>query len=72
MADLLTVHAVVVNADGSSLDDASSGACAPGHPASCNVPRSVSWVDEFPKSGSPIVLSRELRRSYRADRGSNV
>jgi acyl-coenzyme A synthetase/AMP-(fatty) acid ligase len=36
------------------------------------VPRSISWMDELPKTGSGKILKRELRQPFWADRGSNV
>ncbi len=67
-----TVHAVVVKHAGSSLDEAAVTAHAREHLANYKVPRSISWMDELPKTGSGKILKRELREPYWADRGSNV
>ena len=67
-----TVHAVVVKHPDSTLDDAGVQAYAREHLASYKVPRSISWMDELPKTGSGKMLKRELRQPYWADRGSNV
>ncbi|HEV8064014.1 MAG TPA: AMP-dependent synthetase, partial [Acidimicrobiales bacterium] len=40
--------------------------------AGYKVPRSVSFVDELPKTGSGKVLKRELRAPYWADSGAAV
>jgi acyl-CoA synthetase (AMP-forming)/AMP-acid ligase II len=66
------VHAVVVKRPGSTLDEAAVDAFAREHLASYKVPRSISWLDELPKTGSGKVLKRELRQPYWADRTSNV
>jgi acyl-CoA synthetase (AMP-forming)/AMP-acid ligase II len=66
------VHAVVVKRPGSTLDEATVDAFAREHLASYKVPRSISWLDELPKTGSGKVLKRELRQPYWADRTSNV
>jgi fatty-acyl-CoA synthase/long-chain acyl-CoA synthetase len=67
-----TVHAVIVKRPGSDLDEASLVAHAREHLARYKVPRTVSWMDELPKTGSGKVLKRELRQPYWAGRGSNV
>jgi acyl-CoA synthetase (AMP-forming)/AMP-acid ligase II len=36
------------------------------------LPRSISWLDELPKTGSGKVLERELRQPFWAEHGSNV
>jgi acyl-CoA synthetase (AMP-forming)/AMP-acid ligase II len=66
------VHAVVVKRPGSALDEAAVDAFARDHLASYKVPRSISWLDELPKTGSGKVLKRELRQPFWADRTSNV
>jgi long-chain acyl-CoA synthetase len=66
------VHAVVVKRPGSDLDEAGVSAHARSHLASYKVPRSVSWLDELPKTGSGKVLKRELRAPYWAGRASKV
>ena len=42
------------------------------HLASYKVPRSISWIDELPKTGSGKILKRELRAPFWADRTSKV
>jgi acyl-CoA synthetase (AMP-forming)/AMP-acid ligase II len=63
---------VVVRRPGSELDDAALAAHAREHLARYKVPRSVSWVDELPKTGSGKVLKRELRRPFWEGHGANV
>jgi fatty-acyl-CoA synthase/long-chain acyl-CoA synthetase len=67
-----TVHAVVVKRPGSDLDDAAVDAHARAHLAGYKIPRSISWLDELPKTGSGKILKRELRRPYWEDRTANV
>jgi fatty-acyl-CoA synthase/long-chain acyl-CoA synthetase len=67
-----TVHAVVVKRPGSDLDDAAVDAHARAHLARYKIPRSISWLDELPKTGSGKILKRELRRPYWEDRTANV
>jgi acyl-CoA synthetase (AMP-forming)/AMP-acid ligase II len=62
----------VVKRPESDLDDASVSAFAREHLASYKVPRSISWLDELPKTGSGKILKRELRAPYWADRAANV
>jgi fatty-acyl-CoA synthase/long-chain acyl-CoA synthetase len=59
-----SVHAVVVKRPGSELDEAGVLAHARAHLAHYKVPRSISWVDELPKTGSGKILKRELRAPY--------
>jgi acyl-CoA synthetase (AMP-forming)/AMP-acid ligase II len=66
------VHAVVVARPGAELTDADVTAHARAHLASYKVPRSLSWIDELPKTGSGKILKRELRAPYWADRATNV
>ena len=66
------VHAVVVKRPGSDLDEAAVSTHAREHLASYKVPRSISWIDELPKTGSGKILKRELRAPYWADRATNV
>jgi fatty-acyl-CoA synthase/long-chain acyl-CoA synthetase len=62
------VHAVVVPRPGSALDtsrdEASVADHARRHLAGFKVPRSVSWLDELPKTGSGKILKRELRQPF--------
>jgi len=67
-----SVHAVVVARPGVELDEASVTAHARAHLAGYKVPRSISWLDEIPKTGSGKILKRELRQPFWADRTSNV
>jgi acyl-CoA synthetase (AMP-forming)/AMP-acid ligase II len=66
------VHAVIVKRPGSDLDEAAVSAHARQHLASYKVPRSISWMDELPKTGSGKLLKRELRAPYWAGRASKV
>ena len=66
------VHAVIVRREGSDLDDAAVGVFARQHLASYKIPRSISWMDELPKTGSGKVLKRELRKPFWADQVGNV
>jgi fatty-acyl-CoA synthase/long-chain acyl-CoA synthetase len=66
------VHAVVVKRPGSDLDESGVSAHAREHLASYKVPRSMSWLDELPKTGSGKILKRELRAPYWADRATKV
>ncbi len=67
-----TVHAVIVAREGSGLDDAHVTAYAREKLASYKVPRSISWMDELPKTGSGKLLKRELRAPFWAGRDSQV
>jgi fatty-acyl-CoA synthase/long-chain acyl-CoA synthetase len=66
------VHAVVVARPGSGLNEEDVNAHARVHLASYKVPRSLSWLDELPKTGSGKILKRELRAPYWAGRTSQV
>jgi fatty-acyl-CoA synthase/long-chain acyl-CoA synthetase len=66
------VHAVVVKREGSDLDEDGVKEFAREHLASYKIPRSISWLDELPKTGSGKILKRELRQPYWAGRTSNV
>ncbi len=67
-----SVHAVVVKRPGSALDDGSLQAFSREQLAGYKVPRSVSFVDEIPKTGSGKILKRELREPFWKDHGSKV
>ncbi len=67
-----SVHAVVVLAPGSSLDEAAVVAYAREHLASYKIPRSISWSAELPKTGSGKMLKRELRAPFWQGHGTNV
>jgi acyl-CoA synthetase (AMP-forming)/AMP-acid ligase II len=66
------VHTVVVKRPGSDLDEAAVTAHAREHLAGYKVPRSISWIDELPKTGSGKILKRELRAPFWAGRTSKV
>ena len=67
-----TVHAVIVRVPGVELDDGAVATFAREHLAGYKVPRSFSWADELPKTGSGKILKRELRQPFWATHGSNV
>jgi acyl-CoA synthetase (AMP-forming)/AMP-acid ligase II len=67
-----SVHAVIVKRSGSALDEDAVQAFAREHLAGYKVPRSVSFVDEIPKTGSGKVLKRDLRAPYWKDHRSQV
>ena len=67
-----TVHAVVVVREGASMTADEVVAFAKEHLAGYKVPRSVSFVDELPKTGSGKILKRELRAPFWAGRSSQV
>src|SRR5215475_6104546 len=58
------VHAAVVLAAGASLSEADVIAYARQHLAGYKCPRSVSFLDELPRTGSGKLLKRELRAPY--------
>ena len=62
------VHAVVVLAPGAELSDDDVMAFAREHLAGYKVPRSISFLDELPRTGSGKILKRELRAPYWAGR----
>ncbi len=67
-----TVHAVVVVREGGSMTADDVMAFAKEHLAGYKVPRSVTFIDELPKTGSGKVLKRELRSPFWAGRSSQV
>lgn len=67
-----TVHSVVVIRPGAQLTEEALVAYAKEHLAGYKVPRSISWIDELPKTGSGKVLKRELRAPFWAGRTSQV
>jgi fatty-acyl-CoA synthase/long-chain acyl-CoA synthetase len=67
-----TVHAVIVARQGATIDDAGVEAFAREHLAGYKVPRSISWIDELPKTGSGKILKRELRAPYWDGRATRV
>ena len=58
--------------EGATLDEDDVIAYAREHLASYKIPRSVSWIDELPKTGSGKILKRELRAPFWAGRASKV
>jgi long-chain acyl-CoA synthetase len=58
------VHAVVALRGGTFVDDSELIAFARGNLAGYKVPRSVSYVDELPHTGSGKVLKRQLREPF--------
>ena len=67
-----TVHSVVVIRPGAQLTEEALVVYAKEHLAGYKVPRSISWIDELPKTGSGKVLKRELRAPFWAGRTSQV
>ncbi|MCU1388628.1 MAG: putative fatty-acid--CoA ligase [Ilumatobacteraceae bacterium] len=67
-----TVHAVVVQREGAGLTDDDVYAHAREKLAGYKVPRSITWSDELPKTGSGKILKRELRAPFWAGRDSKV
>jgi acyl-CoA synthetase (AMP-forming)/AMP-acid ligase II len=66
------VHATVVPAPGAPLSEADVMAFAREHLAGYKVPRSVSFTDELPRTGSGKLLKRQLRAPYWAGRATKV
>jgi acyl-CoA synthetase (AMP-forming)/AMP-acid ligase II len=66
------VHATVVRAPGSLLTSEEITAFAREHLAGYKVPRSVSFMDELPRTGSGKLLKRQLRAPYWAGRTTKV
>lgn len=66
------VHAVVVPRPGIDLTEHSVSEHARRHLAGYKVPRSVSWSDELPKTGSGKILKRQLRAPFWSHRATNV
>ncbi len=67
-----SVHAVVVVHPVGTLTDSDVMAHAREHLANYKVPRSISFMDELPRTGSGKILKRELRAPYWAGRTSQV
>ena len=67
-----TVHAVVVVREGASMTADAVMVFAREHLANYKAPRSVSFMDELPKTGSGKILKRELRAPFWAGRTSKV
>jgi acyl-CoA synthetase (AMP-forming)/AMP-acid ligase II len=62
------VHATVVRRPGASLTEQDVVAFSREHLAGYKIPRSVSFVDELPRTGSGKVLKRTLRAPFWAGR----
>jgi len=67
-----TVHAAVVLAPGAALSGEEIAAFGREHLAGYKVPRSVSFLDELPRTGSGKILKRQLRAPYWAGRTAQV
>ena len=67
-----SVHAVVVKRPDSTLDAAAVQAFSREHLASYKIPRSVSFAEEIPKTGSGKILKREMREPYWKEHRSKV
>ena len=66
------VHASVVLAPGAEMASEDITAFAREHLANYKVPRSVSFLDELPRTGSGKILKRQLRAPYWAGRTAQV
>jgi fatty-acyl-CoA synthase/long-chain acyl-CoA synthetase len=67
-----SVHAIVVCREGATMSDEQVRDFARQHLASYKVPRTVTFMDELPKTGSGKILKRELRAPFWAGRTSKV
>ncbi len=67
-----SVHAVLVPAVGKSLSEEEIVAFSREHLAGYKIPRSVSFVDAIPRTGSGKILKRVLREPFWKDRESGV
>jgi long-chain acyl-CoA synthetase len=67
-----SVHAVVVRRAGASLTSEELRTFARAHVAGYKVPRSVSFSDDLPKTGSGKVLKRSLREPFWQGRSRRV
>jgi acyl-CoA synthetase (AMP-forming)/AMP-acid ligase II len=66
------VHATVVPAPGASLSQEEVTRFAREHLAGYKIPRSVSFTDELPRTGSGKILKRQLRAPFWAGRTTQV
>ena len=66
------VHATVVLAPGASLSAEEVTAYAREHLAGYKTPRSVTFTDELPRTGSGTILKRQLRAPYWTGRATQV
>ena len=62
----------MVPAPGASLSEADVIAFAREHLAGYKSPRSISFTDELPRTGSGKLLKRQLRAPYWAGRATQV
>jgi fatty-acyl-CoA synthase/long-chain acyl-CoA synthetase len=67
-----SVHAIVVLRPGADVDDAAVMSYAREHLASYKVPRSVSFMEELPRTGSGKILKRLLREPFWAGHDTRV
>jgi fatty-acyl-CoA synthase/long-chain acyl-CoA synthetase len=67
-----TVHAIVVAKPAAELDEAAVITFAKEHLAGYKVPRSVTFVDELPRTGSGKLLKRVLREPFWQGRSTRV
>ena len=67
-----SVHAVIVRRPGATLTEAEVDVYTRAHLASYKIPRSITWSDELPKTGSGKILKRDLRAPFWAGRASQV
>ncbi|MDQ1396795.1 MAG: long-chain acyl-CoA synthetase [Acidimicrobiaceae bacterium] len=67
-----SVHAVVVTQPAGALSEADVITFAREHLASYKIPRSVSFMDELPRTGSGKILKRDLRAPYWAGHDKQV
>jgi fatty-acyl-CoA synthase/long-chain acyl-CoA synthetase len=66
------VHAIVVVRKGASLSKEQIIAFAREHLAGYKVPRSISFLDDIPRTGSGKILKRDLRKPFWEGRKSRV
>lgn len=66
------VHAVIVKKSGSAVDESTLDAHARANLASYKIPRSYSWSEELPKTGSGKILKRQLRDPFWSGRTSRI
>ncbi len=66
------VHAAVVLRPGATLSERDVASYAREHLASYKVPRSVSFTEELPRTGSGKLLKRQLRAPYWEGRAAQV
>jgi fatty-acyl-CoA synthase/long-chain acyl-CoA synthetase len=67
-----SVHAAIVAQPGQALSEAELIAFAREHLAGYKIPRSVSFLDEIPRTGSGKILKRVLREPFWAGRTTRV